>query len=90
MIKQWGKLWGKRGKHGHFWGKHRVKQIRLFGSFFAVKCTNRPSANQAVITAKAVNYSLILRMFILECYSSIAACAAAIRAIGTRNGEQDT
>mgnify|MGYP007089469191 FL=1 len=52
MIKQWGKLWGKRGKHGHFWGKHRVKQIRLFGSFFAVKCTNRLSANQAVITVK--------------------------------------
>lgn len=42
MIKQWGKLWGK----------HRVKQIRLFGSFFAVKCTNRLSANQAVITVK--------------------------------------
>ena len=90
MIKQWGKLWGKRGKHGHFWGKHRVKQIRLFGSFFADKCMNRLSANQAVTTAKAVSYSLLLRFNYFGNYSSIAACAAAKRAIGTRNGEQLT
>ena len=89
MIKQWGKLWGKRGKHGHFWGKHRVKQIRLFGSFFAVKCTNRLSANQAVTT---VNGELQpdIKIIFLRDYSSIAACAAASLAIGTRNGEQDT
>ena len=90
MIKQWGKLWGKRGKHGHFWGKHRVKQIRLFDSFFAVKCTNCPSARQAVTTAKAESYSLLLRFNYFGDYSSIAACAAASLAIGTRNGEQDT
>lgn len=79
-----------RGKHGQFWGKHRVKQIRSFGSFFAVKCTNRLSANQAVNSAIAVIYSLILVFIYLEYYSSIAACAAATRAMGTRKGEQLT
>ena len=40
-----------RGKHDDFWGKHRVKQIRSFGSFFDVNCTNCLNATQAVITA---------------------------------------
>ena len=60
MIKTTGEFSGvNRGKHGCFWGKHRVKHLRLFGSIFAVKCTNRLSANQAVTTVKPVNYSLI-------------------------------
>ena len=58
--------------------------------FFAVKCTNCPSARQAVTTTKAVSYSLLLRFDYFGDYSSIAACAAARRAIGTRNGEQET
>ena len=54
------------------------------------KCTNRLNATQAVITANAVNYSLILLIVYLGDYSSTAAWAAAKRAIGTRKGEQLT
>ena len=39
-----------RGKHDDFWGKHRVKQICSFGSFFDVNCTNCLNTTQAVIT----------------------------------------
>ena len=39
-----------RGKHDDFLGKHRVKQICSFGSFFDVNCTNCLNATQAVIT----------------------------------------
>lgn len=35
-----------RGKHDDFWGKHRVKQICSFGSFFDVNCTNCLNATQ--------------------------------------------
>ena len=59
-------------------------------NMYADKCTNCLSARQAVTTAKAVSYSLLLGFNYFGDYSSIAACAAANLAIGTRNGEQDT
>lgn len=65
-------------------------QVLFIRLIFVIKCTNCPSARQAVTTAKAVSYSLLLRFNYFGDYSSIAACAAARRAIGTRNGEQDT
>ena len=57
MIKQWGKLFGVNGVNMAIWGKHRVKTNTFIWLIFAVKCTNRLSANQAVTTVKQLNYN---------------------------------
>ena len=53
-------------------------QVLFIRLIFAVKCTDFPSARQAVTTAKAVSYSLLLRFNYFGDYSSIAACATFI------------
>lgn len=55
----------------------------------AVKARTGPNTKTAVNYRFFGSYSLIM-LILSRIYSSTAACAAAIRAIGTRKGEQDT
>lgn len=51
---------GNSGKQAVFLGKLDGKHLRSFGSFYAVKCTNRLSAIQAVNPRNTVKHSLII------------------------------